>query len=120
MVKIFKIRLLSIFIALAFSFLQIVSVNANNLRHTSQRDNISFSVIEQEKKQAINTDTSYIPAVSYGTENGALAEGKVEKVVSIMGALLGIVLLGNAVSIIHSVVEMVQSIYSIIQPLTTS
>lgn len=80
MVKMFKNHMLSIFIAIAFSFSQVANIHANHLRNTSQQESIPVSIIEQGKKKAISITSLYIPNLNYGEENEATIEGKIEKV----------------------------------------
>ncbi|GAA5103475.1 hypothetical protein [Bartonella jaculi] len=80
MVKLFKNHVLSIFIVIAFFLSHVVNVNANHLRNSTQKEEISVSVIEQEIKKAMNMAALYIPGLNHGAENDAAIEGKIEKV----------------------------------------
>ncbi len=79
MIKIFKNYVLIVFIALAFSFSQIVSINANCLKINSQKG--EGFVTEQRGKNATNIATLYATSLNYGVENEAFIEGKFENVI---------------------------------------
>ncbi|MGF7156834.1 hypothetical protein [Bartonella heixiaziensis] len=80
MVKIFKNHVFSVFIAIIFSLSQIVNVNAYHLKNSPQKEEISVSVVKQDKKKAISMAALYLPSLNYGSENEALTGGKIEKV----------------------------------------
>ncbi|WP_208435150.1 hypothetical protein [Bartonella phoceensis] len=78
MVKIFNNYVLSVFIALAFSFSQIVNVNAKYLNNDSHEK--EFFVTEQRNENTVNIATFYATSLNYGVENEVPIEGKIEKV----------------------------------------
>ncbi|AGF75490.1 hypothetical protein [Bartonella vinsonii] len=79
MVK-FKNHVLSVLIAIAFSFSQIVNVHANHFKNCSQKEEISVSVLEKNKKKIINTVALYLPSLNYGSENETITGEKIVKV----------------------------------------
>lgn len=78
MTKLFKNHILSAFIAIAFSFSQIINVHANHLEKNSLREEVSIT--EQGRQNAINTAAFYISSFNHGVKNETAVEGKIEKV----------------------------------------
>ncbi|WP_208435151.1 hypothetical protein [Bartonella phoceensis] len=109
MFKVFKNYLLSIFVALVFSFSHVVHVHANYFRNVSQKGGVSISIIGNEKGKAGNTDGFRIPAVSYE----AKVEGKVENVVEVVTVALGLLAISYVLNIIGSVLEWVKDLVAI-------
>ncbi|MCZ2158487.1 hypothetical protein NPX99_04245 [Bartonella sp. 220] len=113
MVKLFKNYMLNIFIVAAFFLSQIVSAHANYLKNISQKEDVTDYVLEQVAtvtSTATNTTASYVPAVSYGTINGASIEGKVEKVVEPMTLGIGLLFAGYGISFISSIIGWIKDI----------
>ncbi|GAA5103479.1 hypothetical protein [Bartonella jaculi] len=90
MVKLFKNNVLSIFMAIAFSFLQVVNVNANYLKNNSQQET-PVSVVKQK---AISTAALYNhnPDSNHWAENETATEGKIEPVVDPITIAVGVVI----------------------------
>ncbi|WP_455466509.1 hypothetical protein [Bartonella sp. B39] len=80
MIKLLKNYVLSIFVAVAFFLSQIVNVNANHLRSSPQRGDVSVFVMGQEKKKEISTAAFYVPSLNYRAESQTDFEGKIERV----------------------------------------
>ncbi|EJF98994.1 hypothetical protein MEI_00161 [Bartonella vinsonii subsp. arupensis Pm136co] len=113
MVKLFKNYVLNIFIVSAFFLSQVASVNANYLKNSSQHDDVTNCALEQVAtvtSTTVSTTASYVPAVSYGTINGASIEGKVEKVVEPMTLGVGLLFAGYAISFVSSIIGWIKDI----------
>ncbi|WP_317992964.1 hypothetical protein [Bartonella gliris] len=80
MIKVFKNYVLNIFIVVAFFLSQVMTVNANYLKNGPQREESSFSRMEQGGKNAINMAAFYLPSLNNEMENNVIPEGKIEKV----------------------------------------
>ncbi|WP_208440382.1 hypothetical protein [Bartonella raoultii] len=81
MIKIFKNNLLNVFIAAVFFLSHVVNTHANHLKNDHQRENIAASIMEQEKKKAINiANFFYAPNAFHETQNDVAVEGKIEKI----------------------------------------
>ncbi|UNE54890.1 hypothetical protein [Bartonella machadoae] len=78
MIKMLKNHTLSIFIAIAFTFLQVVNAHANHLSSNAQQKDIS--VMKEIKKKAVNIATFYVPILKHGVENEDTIEGEFQKV----------------------------------------
>ncbi|WP_019223469.1 hypothetical protein [Bartonella rattaustraliani] len=79
MIKILKNYILSVFIALAFSFSQVVNVSANSLNNNSQKEKVSIFVIGSKKEKEIVA--SSVLDFACGTKNEVAIEKGIEKVV---------------------------------------
>lgn len=78
MIKILKSYVLNIFIVAAFLLSQVINVHANHLKNDASWE--AVSLMEQEKKEAINIAAFYVPNFTYGVKSESAIEGKVEKV----------------------------------------
>lgn len=111
--KIFKNSVLSIFMAGTFFLSQIVNANAYNLQNISQKENMANYVTEQKENttyKAVRMAALHIPAVSYGTENGTIVGGKVEKVLEPITIGLGLLCFGYAISFVSSLIGWIKDI----------
>ncbi|VEJ45030.1 hypothetical protein [Bartonella vinsonii] len=113
MIKVFKNYVLNTFVVATFFLSQIVSAHANYLKNSSQKEDVTDYVLEQVAtvtSTAVSTTAPYVPAVSYGTINGASAEGKVEKVVEPMTLGVGLLFAGYAISFVSSIIGWIKDI----------
>lgn len=78
MTKGLKTYILNIFIAISFLLSQVINVHANHLKNDAQWE--AISLIEQEKKNAVNIAALYVPNFTHGAKNESAIEGKFEKV----------------------------------------
>ncbi|EJF75284.1 hypothetical protein MEC_00760 [Bartonella alsatica IBS 382] len=120
MIKIFKNYVFNIFIVVTFSLSQVVNVNANQLRNSTQKDNISVSVMEKMKNTsptATKITALSVPAISYGTTSKNPIEGKIEKVVLVETIGVGLFYAGYVLSLIGL---MIGPIKDIIQDIMTA
>ncbi|GAA5099918.1 hypothetical protein [Bartonella acomydis] len=102
MTKMFKNYILNIFIVMVFFLSQVVNANANNLRNSPQKEEIIDCIVDRNK--AVNIVSFHIPNLNLGTENNALAKGKIEKVLE--PVTIGTFGIGMAVGYASSAVSM--------------
>ncbi|EJF75283.1 hypothetical protein HWV54_05710 [Bartonella alsatica] len=80
MAKVFKNYVFNIFIVVTFSLSQVVNVNANQLRNSTQKDSISISVTEHTREKATNMTAISLPNLTYQANNNTTSEAKIENV----------------------------------------
>ncbi|PIT69499.1 hypothetical protein [Bartonella tribocorum] len=116
MMKIFKNYVLSVFISSTFFISQTVNVNANYLINEAQKEKISVSLMKQvknAKSDVVFTTFSYVPSISYQTENEITGEGKFEKVIEPMSIGMGLFFTGCALRCMALLVNLIESVVSI-------
>ncbi|EJF81530.1 Uncharacterised protein [Candidatus Bartonella washoeensis] len=110
MVKLFKNKMLSIFLTAAFSFLQIVNVNANHLKNSFQQEYYSASVVKKEENTVISTASLSIPSLKSEVRQEAITEGKIEKVAGPLTLGVGVMVAGYAMSAISTIIGWITQI----------
>ncbi|MBB5073533.1 hypothetical protein HNQ69_000654 [Bartonella callosciuri] len=113
MVKVFKNNVLSVFIVAAFFLSQVVNVNANHLRNSSQKEDVIDYILKQMGNPISNitgiTDL-YVSTVNYGVENKATVEGKIEKVIEPVTIVTGLVIATYAINLIGALTAWIKEI----------
>ncbi|EJF75285.1 hypothetical protein HWV54_05700 [Bartonella alsatica] len=74
MIKVFKNYVFNIFIASVFFLSQSVNVNANYLKNVPQRENMSVSLMETDRKKEISIAAFYVPSSNCLVENGKVVK----------------------------------------------
>ncbi|EJF85765.1 hypothetical protein [Candidatus Bartonella washoeensis] len=110
MVKLFKNKMLSIFLVSAFSLLQVASVNANHFKNSSQQEYYSASVVKKEENTVISTAALSIPSLKSEVEHEAAIEGKIEKVAGALTLGVGFMIAGYAINLITTLIGWITQI----------
>ncbi|MET3589368.1 hypothetical protein ABID23_000445 [Bartonella silvatica] len=110
MTKFFKKYVLNTLIASTFLLSQVVNTNASH--YTVKEKAVDYVTVKTENKVSTATHTAsfYTPAVSHGAENGAIAEGKTEKVAELLTIGVGIMIAGYAFSFLGSIIGFIKDI----------
>ncbi|PIT69500.1 hypothetical protein [Bartonella tribocorum] len=121
MIKLFKNYGLNVFIASTFFISQTVNVNANYLINEAPKEKFSVSLMKQvknAKSDVVFTTFSYVPSISYQTENEITDKGKIEKVIEPISIGTGLLFTGYALNCIALLASFIDRVISISKKLS--